>query len=71
MSAGVNDTPLTGACQIDKTVRLMSVISSKMSFNQPLAIGEQGLRRTAGESNQAEIRTRLDIRFVANLHIQE
>jgi hypothetical protein len=71
VSAGVNDTPLTGACQIDKTVRLMPIISSKMLVNQPFASAEQGLRRTAAECGNAEIRTRLDIRFVANLHTQE
>lgn len=71
MSAGVNNTPLTGACQIDKTVRLMPLISSKMLLNQSLVGAEQGLRRTGAECGNAEIRTRLDIRFVANLHTQE
>jgi hypothetical protein len=71
VSAGVNNTPLTEACQIVKTARRMTGIATEFVVNHILGTGPLFLYGAAKIRCDAEIRARLDIRFVANLQTQE
>jgi hypothetical protein len=71
VSAGVNNTPLTRACQIAESRHDLPPKSAFFPLKQPLEnrwLISPGAAKIIG---QAEIRSRLELRFVANLRTQE
>jgi hypothetical protein len=70
VSAVVNNTPLLRACQIAKNAGKMSEKSCLIFINQPVGTPPPIVRGNPQIRQDAEIRTRPAIRFVANSYQQ-